>query len=1299
MLGDKLPSMTRTKATFAALALAAATAQAIDCGAFAHKAEISFSYTGATTLTNFPALVKIADGNGGFSYSACALDGGADVRFASADGAELESKVVTWSTSGTSEFYVKIPELTAGTSIYMLWGNASAPARAPLATPFDPSTYTLSWSFEEEGGVALDGTRQSNYGLSYNSPATASDAVVGKARSFAASSSQYFDLPQYAVSTLKGIYTFTYEGWFKWTSNPSAECALIGLTYDDWNIGSHFLLCTNGKLRMRDNGGINKEASAPSLDTWHYIVMTRDHATGRDTLYVDGLQATTATASYTRTSTKTHYFQVAHCTTSNNKSAYYTGLADEVRVSSICRNGDYAAAVYANVADYASFVTIANADGATIPAYTPPVRQFPVTVAAGAGGSVSLPLSGALRDEGSVVEVTASPADSTTAFYAWEGNCPTLQVFNASLKLPIDQARSVTAIFGKAYHVSVADGDDGTADGSAAHPYASIEAAVAAIDAYPAVVLVGDGEYTLSYANASKPSGTAGSMAGWAIALTSQVALRSVNGAASTTINCNRNSTRGAVALTHIGAVFDGFSITNACGTTGGYNYRGSLVYLASGHIQNCFLGNSSVPATASSAIYLAKGWIQKTIIANISNQGGGNTEYGTVVFGETGTTIDSCVFSNNTAVSGTIRVGNALVRNSLFVNNANTSTSTSKSNRRGGVLSTTGNVVIENCTFMQNESKNYGGALYGDHPVAAVNCAFGGNSVTESANGPDFYGNVFLANSLSSYTTAIDGNVAGTPTVDPTAAATGDYAPTGVSATRNKGLAAFWLYEPGRADIAGNARVNESAPDIGAFEYVSNGQEELAVDVTASAYTGTDTLTVNFSSTVIGAGDGGVAYAWDFGDGSTSTEAAPSHTYASAGYYSVSLTVTDADDETRVASFSGSDLIKVMPSVCYVRAVGESTPVEPYATPETAANDIYSALLLSPAKIDVGEGDIPVGASFSVGTAMEIRGKGPETTRVNMNNKVITLSANRATVADLTLRNSYRNNDWNVGMVNLCAAGTVLTNCVVRDGSNSNAGLVRVTAAGRVIDCTITGGSAVCAGAGGMSIDQGSGAVVERCIVSNNVSSVNVGSGNYNIRGAGIWVLSASGVGNKPVIRNCLVAQNRGASTGASYRSHYGAGVYLEASAIIESCTIVSNTFDRGNYAAGLYVSAAASFVTNTVIWGNFAGDAEDVLRESDVGAASGTTFSHCLAPEFSTEAAAGWTLDACASADPKFNDFNGGDFTFGASSPLYGAGVLLPWMENAIDLAGNPRLFGRCPDIGCYESLVRSSTFIMIR
>ncbi|KAE8763783.1 ThuA domain-containing protein [Georgenia thermotolerans] len=52
--------------------------------------------------------------------------------------------------------------------------------------------------------------------------------------------------------------------------------------------------------------------------------------------------------------------------------------------------------------------------------------------------------------------------------------------------------------------------------------------------------------------------------------------------------------------------------------------------------------------------------------------------------------------------------------------------------------------------------------------------------------------------------------------------------------------------------------------------------------------------LTVAFT----GERSGGVTYAWDFGDGATSTEANPRHTYAKVGTYSATLTVTYADGE-----------------------------------------------------------------------------------------------------------------------------------------------------------------------------------------------------------------------------------------------------------------------------------------------------------------------------------------------------------------------------------------------------------------
>ena len=56
--------------------------------------------------------------------------------------------------------------------------------------------------------------------------------------------------------------------------------------------------------------------------------------------------------------------------------------------------------------------------------------------------------------------------------------------------------------------------------------------------------------------------------------------------------------------------------------------------------------------------------------------------------------------------------------------------------------------------------------------------------------------------------------------------------------------------------------------------------------------------LTVSFSNTSTDDGDT-LTYAWDFGDGSSSTESDPVHTYAADGSYTVTLTVTDADGNT----------------------------------------------------------------------------------------------------------------------------------------------------------------------------------------------------------------------------------------------------------------------------------------------------------------------------------------------------------------------------------------------------------------
>jgi len=76
--------------------------------------------------------------------------------------------------------------------------------------------------------------------------------------------------------------------------------------------------------------------------------------------------------------------------------------------------------------------------------------------------------------------------------------------------------------------------------------------------------------------------------------------------------------------------------------------------------------------------------------------------------------------------------------------------------------------------------------------------------------------------------------------------------------------------------------------------------------------YSGDENVSISFSSIGSNDADGTiVSYLWNFGDGSTSSNANPIHTYTSGGTFNVSLTVTDNEGATGInqttASISGS--------------------------------------------------------------------------------------------------------------------------------------------------------------------------------------------------------------------------------------------------------------------------------------------------------------------------------------------------------------------------------------------------------
>lgn len=103
---------------------------------------------------------------------------------------------------------------------------------------------------------------------------------------------------------------------------------------------------------------------------------------------------------------------------------------------------------------------------------------------------------------------------------------------------------------------------------------------------------------------------------------------------------------------------------------------------------------------------------------------------------------------------------------------------------------------------------------------------------------------------------------------------------------------------------------------NTGYSEYGSVGRYMLKGSYTASSFaapqavinaspvTGYAPLETTFSSAGSSDADGAiVSYAWDFGDGSRSTEPHPLHTYTVAGNYTARLTVTDSQGLTGTAS------------------------------------------------------------------------------------------------------------------------------------------------------------------------------------------------------------------------------------------------------------------------------------------------------------------------------------------------------------------------------------------------------------
>ncbi|HEY7042458.1 MAG TPA: PQQ-dependent sugar dehydrogenase [Nocardioidaceae bacterium] len=105
----------------------------------------------------------------------------------------------------------------------------------------------------------------------------------------------------------------------------------------------------------------------------------------------------------------------------------------------------------------------------------------------------------------------------------------------------------------------------------------------------------------------------------------------------------------------------------------------------------------------------------------------------------------------------------------------------------------------------------------------------------------------------------------------------------------------ALYYLDLGYSDIGGTFGLSK----LRRIRYIQSDQPPI-VNASANPTSGAAPLTVNFSSAGSSDPEGhALTYSWDFGDGTTSTAANPSHTYTQAGPYAARLTVSDGTNNS----------------------------------------------------------------------------------------------------------------------------------------------------------------------------------------------------------------------------------------------------------------------------------------------------------------------------------------------------------------------------------------------------------------
>ena len=327
------------------------SAETLDAAQFQARARLAVKgYTGASTLADFPVLVRLAkDRPLGFTYAAAGEDG-AGLRFSDAEGNLIPHEVDTWNTNGTSFVWVKLPMLPANGTIFWVNWSPVAEATLPEVTASDVwSKYVAVMHGNEFADSSPSQLTVANGGAV---TAGSTDALVGK--SYNKTNNNAVGL-NFTNPWTAGKFTtngkMTVSGWMKfvnsgythvWFSSVSSFGAKGSISY--WELSKNLQVNTSGTIA-------GYLFSALPYNVWNHVAIAYDSTSMN--LYYNGDCRKSATVNALGDTSQANWTFGSYAGRASVDS--FKGVMDELRIYDGTASADWIKAEY-DSAHNANFV-------------------------------------------------------------------------------------------------------------------------------------------------------------------------------------------------------------------------------------------------------------------------------------------------------------------------------------------------------------------------------------------------------------------------------------------------------------------------------------------------------------------------------------------------------------------------------------------------------------------------------------------------------------------------------------------------------------------------------------------------------------------------------------------------------------------------------------------------------------------------------------------------------------------------------------------------------------------------------